>query len=220
MFKKVTQFIHHSEANASNLNLPYSVIDQCAYNEEKLLKIDNVSNKARTFVTISRLVKEKNLDVLINAFNEINDVSLKLYIVGDGLEISNLKQIAKDNQSIIFTGFMPNQELDKFLALSDALIVSHYDEETGPLTGIEAMASARLIISAKTGAMMERLPNNPFWFDNNVNSLLSQIKKVSAMEENEIIQLSNENRARYLKFYSMKNVSRQYLDLVKNYLCE
>jgi glycosyltransferase involved in cell wall biosynthesis len=222
--KKVTLFIHHSEANAANLNsqmfLPYVVIDQCAYNEEKLLKINHINTKVRTFVTISRLVKEKNLDVLINAFNQISNNLTKLYIIGDGPEIINLKQIANDNKAIIFTGFTPHDELDKFLKISDSLIVSHYDEETGPLTGIEAMASSRLIISSKTGAMMERLPHNPFWFDNNENSLLKQINKVCALDENEIIQLSQENRARYLSNYSIDKISKQYLELVKNSLCE
>jgi len=222
--KRVTRFIHHSEINAEKLNsqmlLPYTIIDQCAFNESKFLKVGNVNDKVKTFVTISRLVKEKNIDVIINAFNRINDYSFKLYIVGDGPEVNSLKQMAKRNPSIIFTGFTPNQELDRLLTLSDVLIVSHYDEETGPLTGIEAMASGRLIISAKTGAMMERLPSNPFWFDNDTDSLLNQINKVFALDEDEIIRLSKQNRDRYVKYYSREKISKQYLELVKNNLCE
>ncbi len=222
--KKVTQFIHHSEVNAEKLNsqmlLPYVIIDQCAYSESKFLKISTINNKVKTFVSISRLVKEKNIDVVINAFNRINDKSAKLYIVGDGPEKNNLEQIAQKNPSILFTGFTPNQELDRYLTLSDVLIVSYYDEETGPLTGIEAMASGRLIISAKTGAMIERLPFNPFWFDNDVESLLNQINKVFALNENETIQISQQNRERYVKYYSEEKISKQYLELVKSNLCE
>ena len=219
--RKVAQFIHHSEANALNLNsqekLPYVVIDQCAYNEQSLLQIELLKKKVTTFITIARLEKEKNIDVVIKAFLKIKENGDKLIVVGNGSELKNLKELAFGEESILFTCFVPNAELNNYLGKSDCVIISS-DYEAGPLTGIEAMAAGKIIISAKIGAMPERIPENEFWFSNTVGDLIQQMQKVKKMEEDQITAISTQMRKRYQENYSGKCIEASYNNFFTNHL--
>ncbi len=217
--KKVTQFIHHSKANAFNLNdqiaLPYVIIDQCAYNEKALIAIKPLEHKVTTYITIARLEKEKNIEIVIEAFLKTKENGDQLYVVGDGIELSNLKKIASGEKAVIFTGFVMNKELKDYLKISDCVIISHYDFETGPLTGIEAMAAGKIIISAKTGAMPERLPNNKFWFDNSVDALVLEIENVKKLNAVEVKEISKINREIYQRNFSELCISEAYNTVFK-----
>ncbi|MCV2484009.1 glycosyltransferase family 4 protein [Flavobacterium sp. SH_e] len=214
----VDLYIHHSESNANGLKINthnYAVIDQCAFNEEELLKIPVVKNKVKTFLTIARLEKEKNIDVLIKAFLKISDND-KLIIIGEGSEYDNLKNLAKNNGNIVFTGFIPNHKTADFFKQADCIIISHYDFETGPLTGIEAMASARLILSAKTGAMEERFKGiNISWFDNTVEDLSEEMMKIKNIDADQAEKLSIEIRDRYISRFSKENINARYLGVIE-----
>ncbi len=215
----VSLFINHSTKNSTNLfflkKYYYSIIDQCAFNEKELIKIPILKKQVKSFLTMARLTKGKNIDVVINAFLSMKDSGDKLYIIGDGPEFNNLLKEAKGNQDIIFTGYLENNKISEYLKIVDCVIISYYKFETGPLTGIEAMASAKIIISTKMGAMEERLPFNKFWFDNSSDALSKQLKAVKKLSEFQVFNLSSKIRNRYLECYSEKIISRKYLKTIK-----
>ena len=218
----VDLFIHHSNNNANKLlnlkNHNYRIIDQCAFNEYKLLNIPYVRNEVKSFLTIARLVKEKNIDIVIKAFKKSKKDGDKLYVIGDGIDLKNLIKVAGKDNDIIFTGFVSNNDLDFLFSKVDCVIISYFELETGPLTGIEAMASARLIISSKTGAMEERLTFSKYWFENNVDELTKQIQKLKELDKNEVFDFSKKIRDRYEEEYSMDKISRKYLEAVNKIL--
>ena len=215
-------FIHHSVSNASRIqkdkNHTYVIIDQCAYNEKELLEIPLVQNRVSTFLTLGRLVKEKNFDIVIKAFQKIKEEGDILYILGDGKELNNLKRIANNEKDVVFTGFIDNKDLHLYFSLVDCVIISHFYSETGPLTGIEAMAGSRLIISAKTGAMQDRLPYNRYWFNNSVDDLAMQMILIKALALEEVLLLSQRIRTSYLEDYSINRISEEYLKTIDNIL--
>ncbi len=222
--QKVYMFIHHSYGNASKLNYfngyRYTIIDQCANSEDSLLEIPLVNRKVKVFLTIATLAQDKNIDVVIKAFKAAKEPGDKLKIVGQGPELQKLKNLAKDDVDITFVGFIPNKSLVNVFALCDCVIISHYEPETGPITGVEAMAAGRLIISAKTGAMPERLPTNPFWFDNTVEQLSNQIIKVKALERNQVLYLSKDMRYRYNNKYRKEIIQKEYIELMNSFFSE
>lgn len=215
---KVDLFIHHSEKNAKQLQIQshnYSIIDQCAFNEEELLKIPIVKNKVKVFLTIARLEKEKNIDIVIKAFLKVSNND-KLIIIGNGSEYDNLQKLAQKNKNVVFTGFIPNHKTAEFFKQADCIIISHYDFETGPLTGVEAMASARLILSAKTGAMQERLEKiNISWFENSIENLAEEMMKIKNLDGNQVEELSIEIRDRYISGFSNEKIKLKYLEVIK-----
>nr|WP_246457682.1 glycosyltransferase family 4 protein [Winogradskyella echinorum] len=210
-------FIHHSESNAKRLNYldkhNYVIIDQCAFNEEEYLKI-KVKKSAKTFLTVSRIVPQKNIDILIDVFKLRENANLNLIIIGEGEILEELKIRAKKSPNIIFLGFIPNDQLNYYFEQYDCFIVSHYHNETGPLTGIEAMASGLIIASAKTGAMPDRLPDNNFFFENNVKDLSLVINKIKELKQEEIKSISKYNRTRYLEKYKIELIQSQYKNVI------
>jgi glycosyltransferase involved in cell wall biosynthesis len=212
----VDLYIHHSRSNASQLLKLYNfkIIDQCSFNETSLINIPLVDEKINNFMTVCRIDKTKNLDVVIDAFIENKDLNNRLYVVGNGPYLEELMLKTSDKR-VIFTGFIDNKELYKIFTKCQCFIVSYYKLEAGPITGIEAMASGRIIISSKTGAMPERLTDsNMFWHNNKTNNLKNLIRKVKLLDKQEIREISKSNRNRYLEFYSDKIIRKEYLEAV------
>jgi glycosyltransferase involved in cell wall biosynthesis len=214
---QVDLFIHHSESNACRLqikNHKYVTIDQCAFNEEELLKIPLVNSRVKNFLVIGRFEKEKNIDIVIESFLRVKSEGDLLYVIGDGAEVNNLTKIANNNESIVFPGFVSNNNLKEFFLKVDCVIISS-NEESGPLVGIESMAAGKLLLSTKVGAMPERLKDiKTFWFDKSVESLIQQIIKVKEMDKREVLLLSNNIKERYRHEYSKNKIASKYLEII------
>ncbi|WP_264566713.1 glycosyltransferase family 4 protein [Flavobacterium sp. N3904] len=223
--ESVDCFIHHSQNNAKQIENKrkhkFVIIDQCAYNEIDLLQIPLVNHEVKKFLTLARLEKEKNVDEVIKAFLKVKGDDDVLYVVGDGTEIQNLKKIAKNEKSVIFTGFIKNHDLHQYFSEVDCIIIPYYKFETGPLTGIEAMASARIIISARTGAMPERMKGtmNNFWFDyNNFESFKKVFLEVKSLNEIQINEISKNLKEKYKMEYCLSKIGNDYLKVVSKFL--
>ncbi len=214
--KKVTLFIHHSEANAKNLNqqipLPYRVIDQCAMAEESLLMVsDRIATPLR-FGYLGRLSPEKGIVPLVDYFAKTD---YPFYFAGNGPQKEEILEKIKNAPNCIPLGLINSNEIASFFEKIDVLIIPSY-EESGPLVGLEAMAAGKIIISTDVGAMKERLNGlTTFWFDvNNINSLESAIQQINAWSESEIMTLKQSIKQRYMERYNLKAISSQYQQLV------
>ena len=81
---------------------------------EKIERI-KVSNEESDIIFAGRLIKEKNVDVLINALELVREEipDIKCIIIGDGPEKSKLEKLANDlglDNNIKFTGFLENYD--------------------------------------------------------------------------------------------------------------
>lgn len=113
---------------------------------------NNHSNKAFVFIAIGRLSGVKQFDVIIQQFIQqfSENENIKLKIVGSGECWNNLKNIAKGNAQIEFTGALTQADVSKALANADAL-VSFSRYETFGVPVIEAWACGKpVIVSAQT----------------------------------------------------------------------
>ncbi len=91
---------------------------------------------------VGRLVPEKAIEILIQAFNQLN-TQLKLVIVGDSPElpvyVQGLKALAHGNPNIVFTGAIRGEKLGALYANARAF-VSASALEGHPITVLEAMS--------------------------------------------------------------------------------
>lgn len=99
-------------------------------------------NKDDYILFLGRMVPEKGIHYLIEAFNNIK-TNKKLVIAGGASDtdtyFQELKEKAKDNKNIIFTGFVQGKELDELY--SNCYIYSlPSDLEGMPLSLLEAMS--------------------------------------------------------------------------------
>ncbi|MBE6281030.1 MAG: glycosyltransferase family 4 protein [Bacteroides sp.] len=117
-----------------------------------------------------RLIKEKGIEELIDAFNQLKDYpQIKLLILGGsfyGLSANNtfLDTLKKKSEnikdSIVFTGFIPYEQLPRYLKIGDVAIVPSMWEEPFGLTCIEAMAAGLPLITTNSGGIPETCKEN------------------------------------------------------------
>ena len=100
------------------------------------------------YAIVSELMPHKEIDVAIEAFNELR---LPLIVIGDGPDYRRLRKLA--GPSVQFAGRLPDAEVANVLSGARALIMTAV-EEFG-IVSIEAQASGRPVIARRGGGALE-----------------------------------------------------------------
>jgi glycosyltransferase involved in cell wall biosynthesis len=105
---------------------------------------------------VGRIAPEKDLDILMQAAELLNDakVDYKLLVVGDGPSRKSLQE--QDLKNIIFTGHKSGLELQEIYASSDIFVFPSRTETFGNVI-LEAMASRLPVVAAYAGGVKESL---------------------------------------------------------------
>ena len=125
---------------------------------------------------LGRLVPEKGIHYLIEAYNKIN-TNKKLVIAGGSSDtdtyFNELKEKSKDNKNIIFTGFVQGEELEELY--SNAYIyVLPSDLEGMPLSLLEAMSYKNCCLTSDIPECKTVMDNNGVTFKkSDVNEIVS-----------------------------------------------
>lgn len=141
VLSKNVQDYFKKEYNRETVFIPNGV------NKPEIIKPNIIKDKFNLtkdsyILYLGRLVPEKGIHYLIEAYNNIK-TDKKLVIAGGASDTDSyfqeLKEKAKDNKNIIFTGFVQGKELDELY--SNAYIyVLPSDLEGMPLSLLEAMS--------------------------------------------------------------------------------
>jgi glycosyltransferase involved in cell wall biosynthesis len=118
-----------------------------------------VRQDGRLVLFVSRLAREKNVDVLLAALADANDPSLMLVIAGDGPQREELERMATElgvGDRVVFLGVVSRDELPDLYASADAFVFPSTTETQG-LVQAEALAAGAFVIAADTQANREVL---------------------------------------------------------------
>lgn len=211
---KVACIIHHSQQNKSKAAhfLPearHLVIDQNAYDEARFLKLAAVNTPVTRFYTIGRLSPLKRNLQVIQAFKALSLSDIALHIYGDGEEEQLLKEAAASHAQIHFHGALGFEQIHQAHGANDCLIISSR-VEAGPYTGIEAMASGRLIISTVVGAMPSRLLDYPYFYDGSTEDLIDKMQQICQLKSKEVSDKAIALRDRYKAQYGEEKIRAAY----------
>lgn len=196
------------------------------FDKRKLTKLYNGINismyarssypvKVTRFLFIGRLVREKGLRELLEAFKRVSakHPSAKLYIGGDGPEKGYiLNFISKNNlsNSIEHKGFITRDQKSSFFALGDCLILPSYSEGF-PVSIIEATIYKKLIIATDVSDLKSLYGNKIIFCEKkDSNDLYDKISY--AMND------YDESRMNYdeiIKKVDIKNLSASLINLFK-----
>lgn len=117
---------------------------------------DMSDENKKKILYVGRLVKAKNVDLLISSFMKIDDENLELQIVGYGPEKERLQRIAKTDKRVHFLGSVPNEELSKFYLSADVFVSLNPVEPYG-ITFLEALSKGMFVIAPRFGGQMDIL---------------------------------------------------------------
>ena len=107
------------------------------------------------FLYVGRLIKRKNVDLIIGAAKRTNDERIAVVIAGDGEERESLETLANGASRVTFIGAVAPDDLPLYYAAADALILPAGQEPWGLVIN-EAMACGLAIIAhADCGAAVD-----------------------------------------------------------------
>ena len=168
------------------------------------------SAQGEYFLTVSRLISHKKIDLAIEACNRLKK---KLIVVGDGPEMDRLTRLAGD--TVKFTGRVSDQKIKQLYQNSLALIFpSHEDYGLVPL---EAQACGKPVIAFGQGGVLETIKEGEtglFFSEQTVDSLEKAINNFRVDDFSPQIIREWANRFNVEKFISdlRQFIGRKILD--------
>ena len=121
-----------ANGNVNGIDLQYYNIDNVSLSDQKILKCKlDISENDFVFVFVGRLVGDKGINELVEAFSKLKLNNSKLLLVGpletdlDPLKKNTLEEIDR-NDNIISVGFQV--DVRPFFAISNALVFPSYRE--------------------------------------------------------------------------------------------
>lgn len=195
--------------------IPYGIdAEKYSIQDRKILECTDKSSKKALF--IGRLVYYKGVDVLINAFKEVN--GCELFIIGTGKLENELKQ--KSSDKIHFLGSLSDDDVKSALNECDIFILpSVAKSEAFGIVQMEAMIYGKPVINTNlpTGVPYVSIDNEtgitvPV---NDEKSLADAIQKLA--DDDELREFYGQNGYRRVReYFSMDNMLDSLYDLYKN----
>lgn len=137
-------------------------------------KLD-ISENDFVILFVGRIAQEKNLEILIQSMDKLSS-HIKLLIVGDGPQLTQLKSIS--NQNVIYTGSIDwNDNIQYYYFIANCFATASHSETQG-LTVIEAMAAKLPVIAINDESFTNTIKNgyNGYIFDNDKQYIDAIIK--------------------------------------------
>ncbi len=186
---------------------------------DELYKEFNLERNDKIITFVGRLVQEKGVMDLLEAFNGANfndEAKVKLLIVGDigqsERDKDTIKKLEKyrDNPNVIFTGH--REDINSILYITDVFCLPSYREGM-PRSIIEAMAMECAVIATDIRGSREEVIDGKTGFlvpINSIKILSDKIKKL--VEDDKLLQkMKIAGRRRAEKLYNENEVVKKQL---------
>ena len=184
------------------------IYNPVSVSRENLVRVSNPDKVKFNIVYVGRLETVKNVDSLIKAFANFNNINAHLTIVGDGREREELEKLAKklNLENIVkFVGFQP--EPFRFLSSADLFVLPSYSEGFG-IAAVEAMFLKIPVLCSNVGGIPEFIhdKNNGFLFDpKDINQLTSLLNEISAMSTNSLQTIAEKGFRSVVDKFTIEN---------------
>ncbi|MCR5736909.1 MAG: glycosyltransferase family 4 protein [Eubacterium sp.] len=146
-----------------------------------------------------RVVPEKGVKELLEAFDIITDKRIKLLFIGNvdfannttTEFLRNIKYKIDNNPNVIYLGYVDNNRMPKYYSLADMQVVPSIWEEGAGLVAIEGMATGLPLLVTKSGGMIEYVNDEASIqvpIDSNLS--LNLANYIISLSENERMRIS------------------------------
>lgn len=147
----VDHFVANSEFIARRIRKVYGREAAVIYPPVDVHAFDLCTKSEDYYLTVSRLVPYKKIDVIVEAFNAMPDT--RLVVVGDGPHMKKLKAIAKPNVELI--GYQPFRVMRELMQKARAFVFAA--EEDFGISPVEAQACGTPVIAYGKGGVLETI---------------------------------------------------------------
>ncbi len=155
---RVDHFIANSRTTADRIWRCYRRRAEVIYPPVAIDRFPFIAQKQDFYLTVSRLVGYKQVELIVHAFNELG---LPLIVIGEGPDAEKLQCQAKPNIQLL--GWRSNQEVAQYMSEAKAFVYAAY-EDFG-IAPVEAQACGTPVIAYGRGGTGESVKDLRTWGD-------------------------------------------------------
>jgi glycosyltransferase involved in cell wall biosynthesis len=200
----------HVECGAiDDVRLDYSINNAMLYNE--FSEYDNI------LLSVSRLDKNKRVDVAIRAFKIFlhNNNNSILLIIGTGPELQNLKDLSESlgvSEEVKFLGFVADNYLHDYYFISDLLIAIDWADYR--ITSFEALSVGTKVLMATEADYDNELKMGGYIFIAKAepNSVCLEISHALSVNPS----INNVQLSKVLTKYTWRNYTKRLIGIVEH----
>lgn len=127
--------------------------DKLVFKETEISELGTEYAGHKTILSVSNLIISKGIDLNLKAIAQLVEKhpKLKYVIIGDGLELSNLRTLMSDlklNKQVEFLGRLSHELVMKHMAVADIFSLPSWNEGFG-VVYVEAMACGKPVIACQ-----------------------------------------------------------------------
>ncbi len=159
------------------------------------------TDKEPFYLTASRMVPYKKMDLIVAAFSAMPHRKLK--VIGDGPDLEKIRSAAGPNVEVM--GYQPFSELKRQMGSAQAFVFAA--EEDFGITPVEAQASGTPVIAFGKGGALEtvvdldapapRKPTGVFFDEQSIDSIIDAVDRFEANRERFDPNVCRENALRF-----------------------
>jgi len=175
---RVHEFAAISQGIARRIQSAYQREARVIYPPVEIERFHPNGSRGDYFVTLSRLVAHKRIDLVIEGFSKLN---LPLKIIGDGPERKRLQKLATPN--IEFLGYQPDKTVAQLVSKARGFVCAA--EEDFGIAIVEAQAAGCPVIAYKAGGALETVIDEVtglFFEEQSAASLIDAIQRFNDSE--------------------------------------
>ncbi|HBC7113708.1 TPA: glycosyltransferase family 4 protein [Raoultella ornithinolytica] len=194
----VDHFIANSKFIARRINKVYGRKADVIYPPVDVERFTLQNNKQEYYLTASRMVPYKRMDLIVEAFSHMPDK--KLVVIGDGPEMNKIK--AKASKNIELLGYQSNAALQEHMQNAKAFVFAA--EEDFGITPVEAQACGTPVIAYGKGGALETIrplgsdkPTGVFFYKQDVESILAAVSLFEMRSEDILPENCRYNALRF-----------------------
>ena len=160
------------------------------------------------YITVSRLVPHKRIDLLVEAFTQLN---LPLLIIGSGPELPRLKNLA--GSTIRFLGYQPDERVAEIMSKARAFVCAA--EEDFGIAIVEAQAAGRPVIAYGQGGALETVMDGVtgvHFSEQSVQSLVEAVTRFDRLHSS----FDADGLAKHARRFDKKCFLSRFLEFVES----
>jgi glycosyltransferase involved in cell wall biosynthesis len=207
--KNVNYFIANSEHIAKKIKRIYNRHADVIYPPVDTQKFSLVTEKEDFYLTASRLVPYKRIDLIVDAF--ANMLDKRLVVIGSGPEKEKIQSKATPNIDVI--GYQDFESLKNYMQKAKAFVFAA--EEDFGIIVVEAMACGTPVIAGNFGGTAESVINGKtgiLFPEQTVESVIEAVKQFE--------QISSELDYSFIREHSEKFSRITFEHNIKKYVSE
>ena len=205
-------FIANSNHIAKKIKKIYTRDAEVIYPPVDVDKFEVCEHKEDYYLTASRMVPYKRLDLVIEAFNELPDKNL--IVIGSGPEKEKL--ISKGSSNIKIIGHQDTESLKVYMQKAKAFVFAA--EEDFGIIVVEAMACGTPVIAWNYGGTGESVIDGEtgiLFSEQTKNSIISAVEKFEGISGNFNPELIRKHSKNFSRTKFEKNIENFVEDKVK-----